>query len=199
MFEVTKILEQNIKGGTGTRAAIGCPAAGKTGTTENNANAWFVGYTPKLATAVWVGFPKANIPMGSLFNGGPVDGGTFPAQIWGDYMNRVKGRYCGDFASPKEPFVSSPFYGRYANSGGKYIEGGDRGSTDTSAGSTTTVPSAPEDTGGTEPATGEAAPEQDNGGFDPGSYESPPQPEPETAPPPADPGVGEGGGATAPP
>ena len=69
MYEVTKILEANIKGGTGQRANIGCPAGGKTGTTENNANAWFVGYTPKLATAVWVGFPKANIPMGNLFGG----------------------------------------------------------------------------------------------------------------------------------
>ena len=63
MYEVTKILQANIKGGTGTQANIGCPAGGKTGTTEDNKNAWFVGYTPKLATAVWVGFPKANIPM----------------------------------------------------------------------------------------------------------------------------------------
>ena len=68
--------------------------------------------------------------MSYQFFGGPVDGGTFPAQIWGDYMNRVKGSYCGDFAPPKEPFVSSPFFGRYANSGGKHIEGGDRGEDD---------------------------------------------------------------------
>ena len=50
-YEVTKILKQNVQGGTGTRANIGCPAAGKTGTTDNFNDAWFVGYTPKLATA----------------------------------------------------------------------------------------------------------------------------------------------------
>ena len=49
---------QNIQGGTGTRAQIGCPAAGKTGTTDNYTDAWFVGFTPRLATAVWVGYPN---------------------------------------------------------------------------------------------------------------------------------------------
>jgi penicillin-binding protein 1A len=56
-YEATKILEDNIQGGTGTHAGIGCPAGGKTGTTDHNIDAWFVGFTPKLATAVWVGFP----------------------------------------------------------------------------------------------------------------------------------------------
>ena len=56
-YEATKILEQNIQGGTGTHAAIGCPAGGKTGTTDKNIDAWFVGFTPRLSTAVWVGFP----------------------------------------------------------------------------------------------------------------------------------------------
>jgi len=112
MFEVTKILEANIKGGTGRRAAIGCPAGGKTGTTEDNKNAWFVGYTPRLATAVWVGFPKANIPMGNLFGGGPVDGGTFPAQIWGRYMKQAKRAYCGQFSKPKQPFRAKAFKSR---------------------------------------------------------------------------------------
>ncbi|MDX6678862.1 MAG: penicillin-binding protein, partial [Solirubrobacteraceae bacterium] len=113
MYEVTKILEANIKGGTGTRAAIGCPAAGKTGTTENNANAWFVGYTPRLATAVWVGFPKANIPMGPIFNGGNVDGGTYPAQIWGRYMKAAKGKFCGQFKKPDHAFKVKSFKGKY--------------------------------------------------------------------------------------
>ena len=49
-YEVTKILEQNVQGGTGTAANVGCPAAGKTGTTDNFNDAWFVGYTPHLAT-----------------------------------------------------------------------------------------------------------------------------------------------------
>ncbi|MEY2517601.1 MAG: penicillin-binding protein, partial [bacterium] len=114
MYEVTKILEANIKGGTGTRANIGCPAAGKTGTTENNANAWFVGYTPKLATAVWVGFPKGNIPMGPIFNGGNVDGGTYPAQIWGRYMKLAKRSYCGQFPKPDHPFKVKAFRRKYS-------------------------------------------------------------------------------------
>ena len=114
MYEVTKILEANIKGGTGRRAAIGCPAGGKTGTTENNANAWFVGYTPRLATAVWVGFPKANIPMGPIFQGANVDGGTYPAQIWGRYMKAAKRSYCGQFAKPDHPFKVKSFKRKYS-------------------------------------------------------------------------------------
>ena len=98
--EATQILEQNIQGGTGTRAAIGCPAAGKTGTTDANTDAWFVGFTPRYATAVWVGYPKDDIPMSSLYYGGPVDGGTFPAEMWGDYMSRIKGDFCEDFTPP---------------------------------------------------------------------------------------------------
>ena len=62
-FEVTKILEQNIKSGTGTKANIGCPAAGKTGTTDNFNDAWFAGYTPKLSTSSWMGYPNALTPM----------------------------------------------------------------------------------------------------------------------------------------
>ena len=58
-YEVTKILKQNVSGGgTGGRAQFGCPAAGKTGTTDSSKDAWFVGYTPDLATSVWVGLPQ---------------------------------------------------------------------------------------------------------------------------------------------
>jgi penicillin-binding protein 1A len=73
-------------GGTGFRAAIGRPLAGKTGTTSNFADAWFTGFTPQLATSVWVGDPRAQVPMRHLFGGGPVYGGTFPAFIFHDYM-----------------------------------------------------------------------------------------------------------------
>ena len=90
-YEATKILEKNVQAGTGTRAQIGCPAAGKTGTTDNYTDAWFVGFTPRLATAVWVGYPTAKIEMRTLFQGGPVAGGTFPAEIWGEYMKHVEG------------------------------------------------------------------------------------------------------------
>ena len=80
---VTSILEGVITGGTGKRAALsGRVAAGKTGTTENYGDAWFVGYTPQLAVAVWVGYPKKLKPMETEFHGDPVAGGTFPALIW---------------------------------------------------------------------------------------------------------------------
>jgi membrane peptidoglycan carboxypeptidase len=73
-------------GGTGFRAAIGRPLAGKTGTTSNFADAWFTGFTPQLATSVWVGDQRAQVPMRALFAGGPVFGGTFPTLIFHDYM-----------------------------------------------------------------------------------------------------------------
>src|SRR5207244_4033763 len=60
---VTKILEENVQYGTGTRAALDRPAAGKTGTTTDNADAWFVGFVPQLDTAVWVGYPGGEVPM----------------------------------------------------------------------------------------------------------------------------------------
>ena len=88
---------ENVQAGTGTRAKIGCPAAGKTGTTDNFNDAWFVGFTPRLATAVWVGYPNAQIEMTTEYHGGSVAGGTFPAEIWGDYMKQAKGKFCGDF------------------------------------------------------------------------------------------------------
>jgi membrane peptidoglycan carboxypeptidase len=73
-------------GGTGFRAAIGRPLAGKTGTTTDFVDAWFTGFTPQLATSVWVGDPARQTPMRDRFNGGPVYGGTFPALIFRDYM-----------------------------------------------------------------------------------------------------------------
>jgi penicillin-binding protein 1A len=82
---VTRILEQNVQSGTGTRAAFGRPAAGKTGTAELNVDAWFAGYTPDLATAVWMGFTRAEIPLDSV-HGIAVTGGSFPAEMWRLFM-----------------------------------------------------------------------------------------------------------------
>ena len=76
----TNVLKQVITSGTGTAANYGCPAAGKTGTANNLENAWFVGYTPRMSTAVWVGYPQGNIPMSDGF------GGALAAPIWHDYM-----------------------------------------------------------------------------------------------------------------
>ncbi len=80
---LTQLLEGVVTSGTGTAAAIpGRAVAGKTGTTENYGDAWFVGYTPQLVVAVWVGYPKSLVPMLHDFRGGPVVGGSFPALIW---------------------------------------------------------------------------------------------------------------------
>jgi penicillin-binding protein 1A len=82
----TSMLETVIEYGTGRAAAIGQFAAGKTGTTSNYGDAWFVGWDSKFTVAVWVGYPNKLIPMTTDFNGTPVLGGTFPALIWHDFM-----------------------------------------------------------------------------------------------------------------
>ncbi len=104
-FEVTRILEQNMLRGTGTRALIGRPAAGKTGTTDDFTDAWFVGYTPTLAAAVWVGYPSAAIPMTSV-HGISVAGGTFPATIWGRFMGEALARVpVAEWQPPAQPLA----------------------------------------------------------------------------------------------
>jgi penicillin-binding protein 1A len=110
-YAATKVLETVIQSGTGTAANYGCPAAGKTGTAENLDNAWFVGYTPKLSTAVWVGFPQSNIPMGPT-----AFGGTLAAPIWHDYMLAASNGYCGDFPQPTTVWTGVPFVGPHAGS-----------------------------------------------------------------------------------
>jgi penicillin-binding protein 1A len=87
-YVVTKILEDNMRYGTGTGAALVRPAAGKTGTTDDHADAWFAGYTPDLTTVVWVGYPQGEIPMENV-HGISVSGGTFPARIWRGFMQRA--------------------------------------------------------------------------------------------------------------
>ena len=87
-FLLTRVLEQVLVRGTGVGARIGRPAAGKTGTTNNYADAWFVGYTPDLVAAVWVGYPQGAIPMTSV-HGIRVAGGTFPAAIWRAFMTEA--------------------------------------------------------------------------------------------------------------
>ncbi|HEX3517823.1 MAG TPA: transglycosylase domain-containing protein [Solirubrobacteraceae bacterium] len=82
----TTMLESVLQYGTGKAAAIGQFAAGKTGTTSNYGDAWFVGWDSKYTVAVWVGFPNKLISMSTDFNGTPVLGGTFPALIWHDFM-----------------------------------------------------------------------------------------------------------------
>ena len=88
---ITGILEDVVQYGTGQRAAIaGRPVAGKTGTTDNYADAWFVGYTPELVVAVWVGYPDRLRPMLTEFRGEPVTGGTLPALIWREFVKGIE-------------------------------------------------------------------------------------------------------------
>lgn len=82
-FEANEILQKVVSSGTATGARIGRPQAGKTGTTEDYADAWFVGYTPDLVTAVWVGYPQGRISMGSMC------GGDLPASIWRSFMGKA--------------------------------------------------------------------------------------------------------------
>jgi penicillin-binding protein 1A len=112
---VTRILEQNVQSGTGTRAAFGRPAAGKTGTNEEHKDAWFAGYTPDLATTVWIGFTKGEIPMENV-HGIAVSGGSFPAEIWRLFMQpALEGAELSAFPEPTHWPTWQPFTrGEYA-------------------------------------------------------------------------------------
>src|SRR5207245_4792619 len=86
---------------TGTAANIGRPDAGKTGTATDFRNAWFVGYTPELATAVWMGYRDANRAMRGVHGVALVTGGSLPATIWSTYMKAVlAGVPASTFAPP---------------------------------------------------------------------------------------------------
>ncbi|MGI5940471.1 MAG: transglycosylase domain-containing protein [Thermoleophilia bacterium] len=98
-YEVTRILQQNIWKGTGTRANIGRPAAGKTGTAQEYYDAWFSGYTPHLSTTVWMGHPEAQIKMNNV-HGIRVTGGSFPAEMWQKFM------YDADRDYPEQDFIA---------------------------------------------------------------------------------------------
>jgi len=82
----TQMLTQVVQRGTGTAAGVqGWTVAGKTGTDDSFKNAWFVGYTPTLSTAVWMGSPVGDVPMYNV-GGIQVYGGTYPARIWHEFM-----------------------------------------------------------------------------------------------------------------
>jgi penicillin-binding protein 1A len=185
--QVLAPMEAVIAHGTAAGSGIGCPNAGKTGTTSSNTDAWFVGVTPRLSTAVWVGYPNENQTLGSS-----VFGGTIAAPIWHDFMIVAKGSFCGDWPLPKEPFQAEPFFGTYASRA--HAGGGDTG---TGTGSGTGTGTDGTITNGVDNGTGT--------GTTPGPYAHPPQNPPKVPPPPKAPpvddgggGAGEGGGAGAP-
>jgi penicillin-binding protein 1A len=168
-YEATKILQMNVQKGTGTKAQFGCPAAGKTGTTDNYNDAWFSGYTPSLAAAVWVGYPNALKEMRSV-HGIEVAGGTFPAQIWHDFMGPAH-TACSPFPQPQHPASFSAFYGRNSATG-RNLPGQPY---------TYRAPSAGNSAGG-----------GGHSGYDPRLYSAPPQAPPRTTPTPRSPGNGNG-------
>ncbi len=178
-YEVTRILHDNITSGTGTAAYTGCYGqAGKTGTTDNYVDAWFDGYQPNLATAVWVGYPRSNDVEMTSVHGITVFGGTFPADIWNAFYSGIA-IPCEYFQVPAEAVDWAPYFGSYTASAPspKERSTGDKG-TGGGAGGTTA--------GG--------------GGYDPGAYapgagtqQPVPVPAPTPAPAPS-PGGGVGGG-----
>lgn len=190
--EAQKILEENVQSGTGTAAGFGCPAAGKTGTTSDYKDAWFVGFTPEMATSVWVGYPNPPTPMTSV-HGITVAGGTFPAQIWHDFMSVAHGSFCGSFPAPSQPFQGTPFFGRYASTGGgDYRSGGGYGGNGgaNGGGGGTSPGSQPGNGGGGGGGAGGGAGGGNPNYRNPNLYETPPQ-----GPPPTGGGGGGGGGA----
>jgi penicillin-binding protein 1A len=109
-YAATQVLKTVIQSGTGTAANYGCPAAGKTGTTSSFTDAYFDGYTPKLATAVWVGYPNATESMADGF------GGTLAAPIWHDFMSAASDGYCGDFPVPAVLWHGTQYVGSFSAS-----------------------------------------------------------------------------------
>jgi penicillin-binding protein 1A len=158
---VTEILEDNVLYGTGTGAYFGRPAAGKTGTTDHHADAWFAGFTPELETTVWVGYPRGEIPMENV-HGIAVSGGSFPATIWRLFMEQaLAGTEPTDFApasqSPEwttfergpyaltyDPYYTPPQEETEEEDGKKQNDGGtDTGGATTTDGSDTSTTDEP--------------------------------------------------------
>jgi penicillin-binding protein 1A len=176
-YEVTKLLHDNITEGTGTAAYTGCAGqAGKTGTTDEYTDAWFSGYQPNLATAVWVGYPESNDISMSSVHGITVFGGTFPAEIWHSLYSEG-GIPCEEFSAPEKSISWAPYYGHFTQASPRDTAGGGAG--------------------GKPPPPGSAA----VGGYDPSEYDPDayaPGAGQEPAPlPPPPPSVGGGGGVGA--
>ena len=175
------ILETVVSNGTGTNAQIGAEGQwGKTGTTENNGDAWFCGGIADEVTAcVWVGYPDTTTPMTTLYNGGPVMGGTFPALIWARVISAWQDIQA-EHAAEKAARKAAKEAGEDPESAAAEVEEGYV---------------APETEGYVEPEEGEyeEAPETET--IEPSEAE--PEATPEEAAPEAAPESGGGGGITA--
>jgi penicillin-binding protein 1A len=205
----TSILETVVQSGTGRAAATGHFAAGKTGTTSNYGDAWFVGWDSRYTVAVWVGYPNGLVPMTTAFNGNPVLGGTYPALIWHNFITLAMGidkergeraaARAAQRAAGKHPLEAAPEEAPApppaATQGGSGHGGG--GAKRSSPSQHSAGPSTPSGGGGQKRtgggAEGSAAPESAP------RVPSPAPPTPKAVPPPAEPppatgGVSPGGG-----
>ena len=136
-YTVADVMEGTLDFGTAQGYDLpGCTAAGKTGTTEEQSDAWFVGYTPDVSTAVWTGNPDARTPL-------PGYGATLSAPVWQDYMEVAATDGCRDFPAPKDPADLST-YSSSASSTSTY----DTTSTTTDPAATTPTSTTPAPTGG---------------------------------------------------
>jgi penicillin-binding protein 1A len=106
-YTVADVMKGALEYGTAAGQGIGCPASGKTGTTEEQSDVWFVGYTPHVSTAVWMGNPDIRTPM-------PGYGADLAAPIWNDYMTEAATEPCDDFPEPKDPVDLSSSSSGYA-------------------------------------------------------------------------------------
>jgi penicillin-binding protein 1A len=144
-WKVTQVLAQNALYGTGAGSGDGIhPNAGKTGTTEDHADAWFVGYTRDLSTAVWMGYPRGEIPMLSV-HGQAVAGATFPVPIWHLYMAAAEWhRPVLQFLTPKTLPSFRPFqHGDYGYSSSYYSATPSTTAAATTAAAPPTTPAPP--------------------------------------------------------
>jgi penicillin-binding protein 1A len=145
-YAADQVLEEVLThpGATAYGSGYGCPAAGKTGTANDLANAWFVGYSPKVSTAVWVGNPAGD----SI---GMIDGfgGILAAPVWQQYMKATHGNYCGDWAPPAMPFIGTPYVGAHSTISEPSTSGYGNGDGQTTTGTTTTSATTTPTTAGT--------------------------------------------------
>ena len=191
----TSVLETVLEYGTAKAASLGQFAAGKTGTTSNYGDAWFVGWDSKYTVAVWVGYPNSLVPMTTDFDGGPVLGGTFPALIWHDFMTsamQVEKERASETAAAKSAKSGSGGPGGSASGSGSQEELSGTGET-----TATPPPAATRPRGGGSEATKGASTGTPNGavrgepgeakGEAPKSEATPATPTPTSATPPATP------------
>jgi penicillin-binding protein 1A len=200
----TSMLETVVQYGTGRAAAIGQFAAGKTGTTSNFGDAWFVGWDSKYTVAVWVGYPTKLVPMTTDFNGQPVMGGTFPALIWHDFVsaalqidanrgaeqaNKNAAKNGGKEGTSTTPVAPEPQATKASPQGGGQPAGPSKSSKPPAAeASPAAPPSTPKEGAGAAPTPAPAAP----------AKEAPSAPSHESAPPSSAPPTSPSGGASAP-